>query len=48
MWQEKIDGELQATHKRLELEKEARSTTEKLLKLIRKPFKGSRTDWVRF
>ena len=24
MWQQKIDAELQATHKRLELEKEAR------------------------
>ena len=48
MWDEKIDAELQATHKRLELEKEARSTTEKLLKLIRTPFKGSPTDWVRF
>ena len=39
MWQEKIDAELQATHKRLELEKEARSTTAKLPKLIITPFK---------
>ena len=48
MWQEKIDAELQATHKRLELEKEARSTTAKLPKLIITPFKGTPTDWVRF
>ena len=48
MWQEKIDAELQATHKRLELEKEARSTTTKLPKLIITPFKGTPTDWVRF
>ena len=44
MWQEKIDAELQATHKRLELEKEARSTTAKLPKLIITPFKGTPTD----
>ena len=48
MWQEKIDAELEATHKRLELEKEARSTTAKLPKLIITPFKGTPTDWVRF
>ena len=48
MWQEKIDVELQATHKRLELEKEARSTTAKLPKLIIAPFEGTPTDWVRF
>ena len=48
MWQEKIDAELQATHKRLELEKEACSTTAKLPKLIITPFKGTPTDWVRF
>ena len=48
MWQEKIDEGLQATHKRLELEKEARSTTAKLPKLIIKSFKGTPTDWVRF
>ena len=48
MWQEKIDAELQATHKRLELEKEARSTSAKLPKLIITPFKGTPTDWVRF
>lgn len=35
MWLEKIDAELAATHKRLELEKEARSTTAKLPKLTR-------------
>ena len=40
MWQEKIDAELQATHKRLKLEKEARSTTAKMPKLIITPFKG--------
>ena len=48
MWQEKIDVELQATHKRLELEKEARSTSAKLPKLIITPVKGMPTDWVRF
>ena len=48
MWQEKIDEGLQATHKRLELEKEARSTTAKLPKLMISPFKGTPTDWVRF
>ena len=48
MWQEKIDAELQATHRRLELEKEGRSTTAKLPKLIITPFKGTPTDWVRF
>ena len=48
MWQEKIDAQLQGTHKRLELEKEARSTTAKLPKLIITPFKGTPTDWVRF
>ena len=48
MWEEKIDAELQATHKRLELEKEARSTTAKLPKLIITPFKGTPTGWVGF
>ena len=48
MSQEKIDVELQATHKRLELEKEARSTSAKLPKLIITPFKGTPTDWVGF
>ena len=47
MWQAKIDAELQATHKRLELEKGARSTTAKLPKLIITPFEGTPTDWVR-
>ena len=48
MWQDKIDAELQATLKRLEREKEARSTTAKLPKLIITPFKGTPTDWARF
>ena len=43
-----IDAKLEATHKRLELEKEAHSTTAKLPKLIITPFKGTPTDWVRF
>ena len=47
-WQKKIDAELQATHKRLELVKETRSTTEKLPKLIITPLKGTPIDWVRF
>ena len=41
MWQEEL-------HKRLQREKEARSTTAKLPKLIITPFKGMPTDWVRF
>ena len=48
MWLEKIDAELAATHKRLELEKEARSTTAKLPKLTRTPFKARSTHWMRF
>ena len=48
MWQDKTDAELEAMHKRLELEKEARSATAKLPKLIITPFKGTPTDWVRF
>ena len=48
MWQEKIDAELEVTHKWLELEKEAHSTTVELLKLIITPFKGTPTNWVRF
>ena len=48
MWQEKIDAELQATNKRLELEKEACSTTATLPKLIITLFKGTPTNWVRF
>ena len=36
------------THKRLELEKNARSNTAKLPKLKITPFKGTRTDWVWF
>ena len=47
MWQKKIDAELQAMHKRLGLEKEARSTTAKLPELVITPFKGTPTDWVR-
>ena len=48
MWQEKFEAELEMTHKRLELEKIARSTTAKLPKLRITPFKGTPTDWVRF
>ena len=48
MWQEKIDAELKVTHKQLELEKEAHSTTAELPKLIITPFKGTHTNWVRF
>jgi len=48
MWQEKFEAELEMTHKRLELEKNARSTTAKLPKLRITPFKGTPTDWVRF
>ena len=48
MWQEKFEAELEMSHKRLELEKNARSTTAKLPKLRITPFKGTPTDWVRF
>ena len=48
MWQEKMDAELEATHKWLELEKEACSTTAKLPKLLITPLKGTSTNWVRF
>ena len=48
MWLEKFEAELEMTHKRLELEKNARSTTAKLPKLRITPFKGTPTDWVRF
>ena len=48
MWQEKFEAELEATHRRLELEKDTRSNTVKLPKLKITPFKGTPTDWVRF
>ena len=48
MWQEKMDAELEATHKWLELEKEACSTTAKLPKLLITPLKGTSTNWLRF
>ena len=41
MWQEKMDAELEATHKWLELEKDACSTTAKLPKLLITPLKGT-------
>ena len=41
MWQEKMDAELEETHKWLELEKEACSTTAKLPKLLITPLKGN-------
>ena len=44
MWQEKFEAELEMTHKRLELEKNARSTTAKLPKMRITPFKGTPTD----
>ena len=43
-----MQTELQATHKRLELEKEARSATAKLPILIITPLEGTPIDWVRF
>ena len=48
MWQEKMDAELEETHKWLELEKEACSTRAKLPKLLITPLKGMPTNWVRF
>ena len=48
MWQEKFEAELEATHRRLELEKDTRSNTAKLPKLKITPCKGTPTDWVRF
>lgn len=47
-WQEKLDAELEMTHRRLEIEKTVRSTSAKLPKLKITPFKGTPTDWVRF
>ena len=48
LWQEKFEAELEATHRRLELEKDTCSNTAKLPKLKITPFKGTPTDWVRF
>lgn len=48
IWRKKLEAELEMTHKRLELEKSARSTIAKLPKLSITPFKGTPTDWVRF
>ena len=48
MWQEKFEAELEMTHRRLELQKNARSTTAKLPKLRITPFKCTPADWVRF
>ena len=48
MWQEKFEAELEATHRRLELEKDIRTNTAKLPKLKITPFKGTPTEWVRF
>lgn len=39
---------MEITHKKLELERNARSTTAKLPKLKITSFKGTPTDWVRF
>lgn len=47
-WEEKLEAELDMTHRRLELEKSARSTAVKLSKLKITSFKGTPTDWVRF
>ena len=41
MWQEKIDAEIEATHKWLELEKEACSTTAKLPKTTNNTTQGN-------
>lgn len=48
IWEEKLEAELEITHKKLELERNARSTTAKLPKLKITSFKGTPTDWVRF
>lgn len=48
MWREKLEAELDMTHKKLELEKNARSTTAKLPKLKITSFKGTPTDSVQF
>ena len=48
VWEEKLEAELEITHKKLELERNARSTTAKLPKLKITSFKGTPTDWVRF
>ena len=46
--QEKLEAELDMAKRKLEMEKNARSTSAKLPKLKITPFKGTPTDWVRF
>ena len=48
LWNERLEAELLATQKKLEMEKSALSTTAKLPKLKITPFNGTSTDWVRF
>ena len=46
MWQEKFEVELEAIHRRLELEKDTRSNTAKLPKLKITPFKGTPVSYT--
>jgi hypothetical protein len=48
MLEEKLQAELRMTEKKLEMEKVARSTLAKLLKLKITQFNGTTVDWVRF
>ena len=48
MWEEKRRAELEITERRVEIEREAKSTSAKLPKLKITPFKGTVVDWVRF
>ena len=46
--EQKLQAELEITEKRMELEREAKSTNAKLPKLKIAPFKGTVVDWIRF
>ena len=48
LWKEKLESELEAAQKKLEMEKTALSNNTKLPKLKVTPFKGTAADWVRF
>ena len=48
VWQEKFKAELEAMHRRLELQKDTHSNTANLPKLKMTQFKGTPTNWLRF
>ena len=47
MWEEKLDAELEIAQKKLEMKKNARTTTGKLPKRRITPFRRTSTDWFR-